>query len=61
MSVEKIVNELEKDHDNISYVYIKNGKEYFTPNMRVAIKRNESDILTIIDNGKIIKEITILN
>lgn len=61
MSVEKIVNELEKDHDNISYVYIRNGKEYFTPNLRVAIKRNESDILTIIDNGKIIKEITILN
>ena len=61
MSVEKIVNELEKDHDNISYVYIKNGKEYFTPNMRVAIKRNESDMLTIIDNGEIIKEVTILN
>tara|TARA_R110002020_G_scaffold433727_2_gene643819 strand:+ start:5662 stop:5847 length:186 start_codon:yes stop_codon:yes gene_type:complete len=61
MSVKKIVDELEKDHDNISYVYIKNGKEYFTPNMRVAIKRNESNILTVIDNGKIIKEITILN
>lgn len=61
MSVQKIVNELEKDHDNISYVYIRNGKEYFTPNLRVAIKRNESDMLTIIDNGKIIKEVTILN
>ena len=47
MSVEKIVNELEKDHDNISYVYIRNGKEYFTPNLRVAIQLDELGVIKV--------------
>ena len=59
MTLEKIIKEVEDKHDNIAYVYIKDGKEFFTPNLRVALKRNESNTLVIIDNGKIVKEIEI--
>tara|TARA_R110002074_G_scaffold133407_2_gene277105 strand:- start:291 stop:473 length:183 start_codon:yes stop_codon:yes gene_type:complete len=59
MTLEKIIKEVEDEHDNIAYVYIKDGKEFFTPNLRVALKRNESNTLVIIDNGKIVKEIEI--
>ena len=44
MTLEKIIKEVEDEHDNIAYVYIKDGKEFFTPNLRVALKRNESNI-----------------
>ena len=58
MTLEKIIKEVEDKHDNIAYVYIKDGKEFFTPNLRVALKRNESNTLVIIDNGKIVKKST---
>ena len=60
MSIEEIVKEVEEEHTDIAYVYVKDGKEFFTPNLRVAIKRNESNSLVIINNGEIVKEIEIL-
>jgi len=61
MSLKNIVKEIEEEYDSIIYMYMVNEIEHFTPNQHVAIKRNETNKLTILNNNKIVKIIDILN
>jgi len=61
MTLKNIVEEIKEEYDSIMYMYTINEIEHFTPNQHVAIKRNETNKLTILSNNEIVKIIDILN